>query len=58
VTLLSGPDDGVRWAGNAVFAVTAVVLLLITRRVVARRTSASAPVAEGVSAVGAGQHGR
>jgi hypothetical protein len=58
VTLLYGPDDGVRWAGNAVFAVTAVVLLLITRRVVARRTSASAPVAEGVSAVGAGQHGR
>ncbi|HTF09305.1 MAG TPA: hypothetical protein VK659_14145 [Asanoa sp.] len=58
LTLLYGPGDGVRYAGNAVFALTAVVLLLITRRVVARRAEASAGVAEGVSALRVGQHGR
>ncbi|GIF48377.1 hypothetical protein Afe04nite_29160 [Asanoa ferruginea] len=58
LTLLFAPSDGVRYAGNAVFALTAVVLLLITRRVVARRAEAPAEVGEGVSAVGVGQHGR
>ncbi|MEV4618733.1 hypothetical protein AB0J74_08520 [Asanoa sp. NPDC049573] len=58
LTLLYGPGDAVRWAGNGVFAVTAVLLLLVTRRVVGRREVASPGLGEGVSAVGAGQHGR
>jgi hypothetical protein len=36
LTLLLEPDDGVRWAGNAVFAVAAGVLLLVLARAVRR----------------------
>jgi hypothetical protein len=32
LTLLTTPDDPLRWAGNAVFAVIAALLVLLARR--------------------------
>jgi hypothetical protein len=40
LTLLLEPDDGVPWAGNAVFAVAAGVLLLVLARAVRRNVPA------------------
>jgi hypothetical protein len=58
LTALYGPDDRLRWIGNAVFAVTAVLLLVVTRWVVARREMRPADAGEGVSERRVAQHGR
>jgi hypothetical protein len=44
LTSLAGPDDPVRWAGNAVFALLAVALLVLTARRLRHPTTVDEPV--------------